>query len=120
MEAPFHRAPVIVANNDVKYDANKNRALEYANKKKLAVIIVSAKDTPSIDALKETPGLAAEKLSWLKRHDKECGDLYGILPLTTGMPVALTEHIDRHPEKQLLLGRIGYVHSWVLHSEEGS
>ena len=33
------------------------------------------------------------------------------------MPVALTDHIDRNPEKQLLRGKIGFVHSWVL--EEG-
>ncbi len=63
-------------------------------------------------------GNSAEKLSWLQRHDKESGDLYGILPLIHGMPVALTDHIDRNPEKQLLRGKIGYVHSWVLHAEE--
>ena len=86
----------------------------------MAVTYVSAKDTPSLEALKEKPGLAAEKLSWLQRHDRECGDLYGILPLIHGMPIALTDHIDRNPEKQLLKGKIGYVHSWVLHAEEKS
>jgi hypothetical protein len=34
--------------------------------------------------------------------------------------MALTDHIDRNPEKQLLRGKIGYVHSWVLHGEDKS
>ena len=37
-----------------------------------------------------------------------------MVPLARGMPVALTDHIDRSPDKQLLRGRIGKVHSWVL------
>ena len=69
--------------------------------------------TPSLDALREKPGLAADKLQWLQRHDRESGDLYGMLPLIQNMPVALTDHIDRSPEKQLLRGKVGYIHSWV-------
>ena len=72
---PFDTAPAVFANNDVKYDANKSRAQKYANDKKKAVTYVSAKDTPSLEALREKPGLVAEKLSWLQRHDKESGDL---------------------------------------------
>eukprot|EP00973_Karenia_brevis_P065045 9032792-Karenia_brevis.AAC.1 len=98
-------APAIFANNDVKYDVNKSRAQKYARDHKLAVTFASAKDTPSHDALREKPGIAADKLSWLKRHDRETGDLYGMLPLIHGMPVALTDHIDSNPEKQLLRGK---------------
>ena len=116
----FAMAPAIFANNDVKYDANKSRAQRYANEHNLAVTYVSAKDTPSHDAIREKPGIAADKLAWLQRHDRETGDLYGVFPLIQGMPVALTDHIDRNPEKQLLRGKIGYVHSWVLHGEETS
>ena len=29
-----------------------------------------------------------------------------MLPLAVGMPVALTDHIDRNPEKQLLRGKV--------------
>ena len=36
------------------------------------------------------------------------------------MPVALTDHIDRNPDKQLLRGKVGYIHSWVLHKDETS
>ena len=37
-----------------------------------------------------------------------------MLPLVLGMPMALTDHIDRNPDKQLLRGKIGILHSWVL------
>ncbi|CAK0819674.1 unnamed protein product, partial [Prorocentrum cordatum] len=45
--------------------------------------------------------------------DEESGDLYGFLPLAEGMPVALTDHIDRSEDKNLLRGRVGRVQSWV-------
>ena len=74
----FRTATAIFANNDVKYDANKSRAQKYANDNNLAVTYASAKDTPSLEALREKPGLAADKLAWLQRHDRESGDLYGM------------------------------------------
>ena len=100
-EAPFDVAPAIFANNDVKYNANKSRAHKYANDNNLAVTYASARDTPSHDAMREKPGIAAEKLLWLKRHDRETGDLYGMLPLIHGMPVAVTDHIDRNPQQKI-------------------
>ena len=119
-QEPFASAPAIFANNDIKYDNNKKRAEQYANDKNRAMTFVAAKDKPSHDAIREKPGLAAEKLSWLQRHDKESGDLYGMLPLVHGMPVALTDHIDRNPQKQLLRGKIGHVHSWVTDKTDTS
>ena len=64
--------------------------------------------------------MPAQKLSWLQRHDRESGDLYGVVTLIKGMPVALTDHIDRNPEKQLLRGRVGHIHSWILGEHEQS
>ena len=40
--------------------------------------------------------------------------------LVKGMPVALTDHIDRSSDKQLLRGKVGQIHSWVLHEQETS
>ena len=57
---------------------------------------------------------------WLQRHDTYCGTLYGLLPLARGLPVALTDHVDRSPEKSLLRGRIGYIDDWVLADAEDS
>jgi len=119
-QQPFVAAPAIFANNDVKYDTNKLRAQHYAAAEGKTITYAIAKDTPSADALRERPDLPAHKLSWLQRHDRESGDLYGVLPLIEGMPVALTDHIDRSADKQLLRGRVGYVHSWLLQDEENS
>ena len=76
------------------------------------IIYCAAKDTVTPDALRERPDLPAQKLSWLQRHDRESGDLYGIVTLIRGMPVASTDHIDRSPDKQLLRGKVGRIHSW--------
>ena len=56
----------------------------------------------------------------MSRRDRDCGGLYGTLPLAKGMPVMLTDHYDRNPEKALLKGRIGYVKGWVLDEREDS
>ena len=34
--------------------------------------------------------------------------------------MALTDHLDRSPDKKLLRGRIGRIHSWVLPRDEPS
>ena len=119
-EEKFEAAPCVFANNDVKYDTNKQRALHFAGRRGAAIVYAIAKDTPSGDASLQRPGLAADKLKWLQRHDRESGDLYGILPLIHKMPAALTDHIDRNPEKNLLRGKVGYIHSWVLDDSESS
>ena len=43
-----------------------------------------------------------------------------MLPLVEGMPVMLTDHVDRNPEKNLLRGRIGWIRSWELGDNEKS
>lgn len=52
-------------------------------------------------------------MRWLQYHDRDTADLCGTLPLAVGMPVALTYHLDRSPDKMLLKGSVGRVHSWV-------
>ena len=101
----FVKATAIFANNDIKYETNKLRAKAYAMAKDVAVTYCPAKDKPSPEALRERPDLPAQKKSWLQRHDRESGDLHGIVTLAKGMPVALTDHIDRSPDKQLLKGQ---------------
>ena len=36
------------------------------------------------------------------------------------MPVALTDHIDRSIDQQLLRGKVGKIHSWILGQSETS
>ena len=59
-------------------------------------------------------------MEWLNRHDRESGDLYGLLPLMKGMPVAMTDHIDRCIDTRILKGRVGHAHSWVLDKDATS
>ena len=44
---------------------------------------------------------------WLQYHDRDTGDLCGMLPLAIGMKVALTQHLDRSQDKLLLKGTVG-------------
>ena len=89
----------------------------HKNNKK-GIIYCPAKDTPSTEALRVRPDLPAQNISWLNRHDRESGDLYGMLPLMIGMPVGVTEHINRSDDQRILKGRVGYIHSWVLAPDE--
>ena len=108
------------ANNDIEYELNELRAQAYAATRNVGIVCCLAKETPSIDALRARPDLPALKLTWLQRHDRESGDLYGILPLILGMPVATTDLINRSVDKRILSGRVGYVQSWVLSDAESS
>ena len=91
----FASAPAMFANNDVKYDVNKLRATAFAAKQNTGVMYCPAKDAPTQDALRVRSDLSSQKLHWLKRHDRESGDLYGVLPLINGMPVAMTDHVGK-------------------------
>ena len=116
----FLAAPAICADNDIKCDVNKLRAQTFAARKSDGIMYCPAKDKPTLAALRIRPDLPAQKKHWLKRHDRESGDLYGILPLIKGMPVAMSDHIDRSEDKRILRGRVGHVHSWVLDDKEQS
>ena len=102
----FSSAPAIFPNNDTKYHVNKLRARLFAAQHQRVITYAVAQDKPSSETLKKRPSSAGEKLEWLQRHDRACGDLYGMLPLIHGAPYALTDHLDRNPEKQLLRGKL--------------
>jgi hypothetical protein len=110
----FLVAPLIVPHNDIKYDVNKKRARHFAEIEHQMVFWAQAKDDVSLDALRDNPSLPMHKKTWLQRHDRDCGALYGMLPLVHRMPVALTDHVDRNPRVNLLRGRVGRILGWVL------
>jgi len=103
-----------------KCEVNKIRAQVFAAETQQALTWSIAKDKPGNKVLAEKLNLEQEKEAWLTRHDRDCADLYGTLPLADGLPVMLTEHYDRNPEKALLKGRIGYMKSWILDDREDS
>ena len=43
---------------------------------------------------------------------------YYMFPLARGLPVSLTDHLDRSPEKNLLRGRLGKIVGWILAEED--
>ena len=100
----FLIAPAIFPNNDIKYEVNKTRAQIFARQTAQAITWSIAKDKPSNKVIAEKENLGEEKKMWLRRHDKDCGDLYGVLPLAEGMPVRLTDHYDRNLKILLLRG----------------
>ena len=102
----------------MKYDVNKIRAQEYAAATGKGIAWVRARDKPSQRVLQGRLQLKRDKRRWLTWHDKDCGSLYGMLPLVKDMPVMLQDHVSRNPEYLLLRGKRGYIHSWVEHDEE--
>ena len=120
LEQKFVNAPAIFPNNDIKFDVNKTRAQIFAESVNESITWCIARDTPTNKVIADKPNLESEKKVWLTRHDRDCGGLYGVLPLVPNLPVMLTERYDRNPEKQLLKGRIGYIHSWQLDERETS
>ena len=77
-----------------------------------------ANDKPRHAEFQTRPYLEQDKVQWLTYHDKHCEKLYGILHLAVGLPVMLIDHLDRNPEKQLLRGKLGHIHSRIEHSDE--
>ena len=112
-EAKFREAPVIVANNDARYQINKDKARAYSQATGAPLKWSVASDKASTEALQAQDCSKEAKRKWLQYHDRRTGDLCGLLPLAIGMPVALTDHVDRSPDKLLLRGTRGHVHSWV-------
>ena len=108
----FKDAVVIVANNDARYQINKDRAQAYGLESGADVRWALARDVASSAALQSKPCDKKTKMQWLQLPDRSTGDLCGTLPLAVGMPVALTDHWDRSDDKGLLRGSRGYVHSW--------
>ena len=114
----FVNAPAIFPNNDIKFAVNKIRAQIYAASSGHAITWSQARDVGNSAVLADHPDICKAKLQWLQRHDRDCGNLYGMLPLIVGMPVVLTDHLDRNPNINLLKGKLGRVDSWVEHEKE--
>ena len=112
----FADAVAIFGTNDIKYHVNKLRAIQWANARDKQPYLFVAQDVASSVVVQEKPNLTTEKLQWLQRHDKECGGLYGVLPLCVGMPVRATDHLDR--KRGILKGTKGYVVGWSTIANE--
>ncbi|CAJ1385553.1 unnamed protein product, partial [Effrenium voratum] len=106
-------AAVIVANNDAKYQINKDRAEDYSRAAESPLRWSVALDAPSAEVLQTQECDKAARIRWLQYHDRDTENLSGMLPLAVGMRVVLTDHLDRSEDKLLLRGSSGRVRSWV-------
>ena len=115
----IHRRASNFPNSDIKYDVNK-RAVHWCRYHNQLVTWFLAQDTPKHAEFQTRPYLQRDKEKWIHYHDKHCEKLYGMLPLALGLPVMLVDHLDRSPDKQLLRGKEGHIHSWVNDPDEQS
>lgn len=109
-QGAFRLATTIFSTNDIKYHVNKVRARAWAAAAATPMHYAIARDTASSAVLQEKPNLLQEKVTWLQRHDQECGGLYGVLPICLGLPIRATEHLDRG--RGILKGCKGKVVGW--------
>lgn len=116
-QAPFTDCPALYSFNVPRYFAIQIRAREFAKQNKLHLSWCYAKDTPLHpgDCDLPTEALDAKRERWLTRHDQDTCNITSLLPLVVGMPLRLTDSIDR--DKQLYRGRRVTLYGWTLHPE---
>ena len=64
----------------------------------------------------EKDALEAKKRRWLSFHDQKTGGIMGMLPLIKGLPVRLSDHVDRN--MGLYKNAKFTIHSWSLNDFE--
>ena len=66
---------------------------------------------------RELPEEALQRklVAWLQHHDQETCHLTGVLPLVKGLPVRLTDNVDR--DLQMYRGRRCDIYGWLPHPE---
>ena len=105
----------------LRYFALLTRARAFAAAAGHPIVWTLAQDIPLFrddrDLAEKNPeALQNKRIGWLKRHDQDTQHLSSILPLVPGMPVRLTESIDR--PHRLYRGRRGIIFGWLPHKEE--
>ena len=113
-QPPFTGAPALYTFNVPRYFATNLRAKEWAKQENIQLSWCHARDVPLHPGDRELPAeaLNEKRYSWLRRHDQETSHIPSIYPLAKGMPIRLTENVDRN--RQLYRGRTGVIHGWTL------
>ena len=119
-EEPFASAPAIYDYNVPKYHAMHLRAREFAKTHQRRLSWTIARDVPLYHEDRTLPAdqLREKLCRWLMIHDQRTAHITSILPLVVGLPVRLTESIDR--ARQLYRNRRGTIVGWAPHPEETS
>eukprot|EP00662_Eupelagonemidae_sp_cell21_P057755 gene57755-biopygen32796 len=121
--AEFADAPVICANNDQRAQINVERTREFARSNGRSLLWSVARDTLGKGTKgqnrirdRKEEGVKIDKMTWLQHNDRRCVEFIQPWPLVEGMPVSLTDHIDKG--KQLLKGTEGKLEGLWLDPEE--
>ena len=103
-----------------KYYALQLRALEFAKQRGLCVNWVMAHDKPlhRDDQALSKEALDKKRRHWLGHHDQQTAGIMGLLPLVRGLPVRLTDTVNRG--LKLVRHRQCTVVGWTLHPDEAS
>ena len=117
---PFDAAPYVHPHNVPKYYALQLRALEFAKQRGLCVNWVMAHDKPlhRDDQALSKEALDKKRRHWLGHHDQQTAGIMGLLPLVRGLPVRLTDTVNRG--LKLVRHRQCTVVGWTLHPDEAS
>ena len=104
--AAFAIGPALYNFNVPKFFAILLRARHFAKEHNLQITWCYANDAPRHpeDRELQRDALDKKRASWLKRHDQDTSHLTSILPLAVGMPMRLTDTIDR--DLQLYKGKL--------------
>ena len=96
------------------------RVKNYAEKNNQRVTWYFAHDVPlfSEDRDLQPDALDAKRYAWLARHDQDTAHLTSLLPMLVGLPMRLTEAIDR--DRHLYKGRRCHTLGWTPHEEDVS
>ena len=116
-EHPFSGAPALYSFNVPRYFATNLRAREFAKQNNVQMTWCYARDIPLHPGDRElqADALDEKRFAWLRRHDQETAHIPSVYPLAVGMPIRLTESVDR--SRQLYKGRKGVIHGWTLHPD---
>ena len=92
-ENKFLDAPLIHPYNAPKYHASLVRAQQYAYRMDRILLWAAAEDQPQHrdHLLLSEEELAAKREEWSMLHDQKTSGVMGLLPLTIGMPLRITQ-----------------------------
>ncbi len=119
-QPPFDVALSLYAYNIPRYYTIMLRAKDFARVHQRRLRWCVARDVPLHRDDRDLPvdQLDAKRQRWLLMHDQDTAHLASSLPLVPGLPVRLTETVDRG--KFLFRGRRGKIYGWAPHPEETS
>lgn len=114
----FDSAPALYAFNVPRYYTLLMRARQFARANGLRLFWTYARDVPLHRDDRDLPAdqLHEKRCRWLGRHDQDTCHLASQVPLAKGLPVRLTDSIDR--DLGLWRGRRGVVAGWLPHPDE--